>query len=130
MKMNHRELRKKMLAQKQEKREEVKHIPFPMPNLKKPEGNAHWLLGQAKRLMKQSGVDDVHIGQFNAEATSGDYKNLLRTIDAWFTVVVPQVTYAPLQGDITDLIVPDEEGDIPTMNDGIPEQEDEDDDDE
>lgn len=46
-----------------------------------PKGNAYYLLGTAKSLAKQLGLDADRI---NIEMTSGDYENLIQTFDKYF----------------------------------------------
>ena len=49
------------------------------------DGNAFSILGRVQRIMKRNGLGDK-VAEFHAEATSGDYDNLLRTVMAWFAV--------------------------------------------
>ena len=48
-------------------------------------GNAFYLLGTAQQLAKQCGLDDVMITE---EMQSGDYMNLVKTMDKYFPFVV------------------------------------------
>ena len=50
-----------------------------------PNGNAFYLLGTAQLLAKQCGLDDVTITN---EMQSGDYMNLVKTMDKYFPFVV------------------------------------------
>ena len=50
-----------------------------------PNGNAFYLLGTAQKLAKQCGMDDVMITE---EMQSGDYMNLVKTMDKYFPFVV------------------------------------------
>ena len=50
-----------------------------------PNGNAFYLLGTAQQLAKQCGLDDVMITE---EMQSGDYMNLVKTMDKYFPFVV------------------------------------------
>ena len=50
-----------------------------------PKGNAFYLLGTAQLLAKQCGLDDVMITE---EMQSGDYMNLVKTMDKYFPFVV------------------------------------------
>ena len=50
-----------------------------------PNGNAFYLLGTAQLLAKQCGLDDVTITN---EMQSGDYLNLVKTMDKYFPFVV------------------------------------------
>jgi hypothetical protein len=47
------------------------------------DGNAFSILGRVTRAMKRAGVERSEIDAFTAEATSGDYDNLLRTVMSW-----------------------------------------------
>ena len=49
------------------------------------DGNAFSILGRVKRIMRRAGIEDQW-DQFHAEATSGDYDQLLRTVMAWFAI--------------------------------------------
>ena len=46
-----------------------------------PDGNAFYLIGTAKRLAKQLGLDSQKI---TFEMTSGDYEHLVKTFDKHF----------------------------------------------
>ena len=48
-------------------------------------GNAFFLLGTAQQLAKQCGLDDVTITN---EMQSGDYMNLVKTMDKYFPFVI------------------------------------------
>ena len=50
-----------------------------------PNGNAFYLLGTAQLLAKECGLDDVMITE---EMQSGDYMNLVKTMDKYFPFVV------------------------------------------
>ena len=50
-----------------------------------PQGNAYYILGVAKNLCKQVGVDFKPIMD---EMTSGDYENLIEVVDKKFGSVV------------------------------------------
>lgn len=58
------------------------------PNINIPlvgeDGNAFSILARCQRAMKRNGLHD-QVAQFHAEATAGDYDNLLRTVMAWFS---------------------------------------------
>ena len=47
------------------------------------DGNAYAILGRVARALKRAGVLQDEIAEFRAEATSGDYDNLLRTVLSW-----------------------------------------------
>lgn len=59
---------------------------FVMPDLTGPQGNALFLLGTARRLLKEAGYPKEALDSFSAEARSGDYEHLLATIRNWFRV--------------------------------------------
>jgi hypothetical protein len=50
-----------------------------------PQGNAFYLLGTAKNLAKQLGLNEVEIME---EMKSGDYENLIKVFDHYFGSVV------------------------------------------
>jgi len=50
-----------------------------------PQGNAFFLLGYAKKLARQLGLD---FGKIQGEMTSGDYENLIRVFDDYFGEIV------------------------------------------
>jgi hypothetical protein len=50
-----------------------------------PQGNAYFLLGTAKQLAKQLGLDS---GMIQKEMMSGDYENLLEVFDSYFGSIV------------------------------------------
>ena len=50
------------------------------------DGNAFSILGRVHRIMRQEGLPESEWEAFHAEATSGDYDNLLMTVMAWFSV--------------------------------------------
>ena len=49
------------------------------------DGNAFSILGRVHRIMRRAGIEDQW-DLFYAEATSGDYDQLLRTVMAWFAI--------------------------------------------
>jgi len=50
------------------------------------DGNAFSILGRVKRIMRRADLPDSEWEAFHAEATSGDYDNLLMTVMRWFEV--------------------------------------------
>jgi len=58
------------------------HINIPLVG---EDGNAFSILGRVQRIMKQNGLRD-EVEAFHAEATSGNYDNLLLTVMRWFSV--------------------------------------------
>lgn len=57
------------------------------PNINIPlvgeDGNAFSILGRVSRIMRQNGIAHEW-DEFHAQATNGDYDNLLRTVMTWF----------------------------------------------
>lgn len=58
------------------------HINIPLVG---EDGNAFSILARCQTAMKRNGLRD-EVATFHAEATAGDYDNLLRTVMAWFAV--------------------------------------------
>ena len=54
-------------------------------NLQNVSGNAFAILGVARRAMERAGKRELW-DNFQKEATSGDYNNLLCTVSDWFDV--------------------------------------------
>ena len=50
-----------------------------------PQGNAFWLIGYARKIGHQMGLDTDKITK---EMTSGDYENLIQVFDNYFGSVV------------------------------------------
>ena len=50
------------------------------------DGNAFTVLGTVRRALKDNGADAETISEFFAEATDGDYDNLLATVMRWVSV--------------------------------------------
>lgn len=50
------------------------------------DGNAFAILGRVKRIMRRADLPDSEWEAFHAEATSGNYDNLLATVMRWFAV--------------------------------------------
>ena len=50
------------------------------------DGNAFAILGRVIGAMNRAGVPKHERGRFTAEATSGDYDSLLRTVMEWVNV--------------------------------------------
>ena len=59
------------------------HINIPLVG---EDGNAFSILGRVQRIARRNGLTADEIKEFHAEATSGDYNNLLLTVMRWFTV--------------------------------------------
>jgi hypothetical protein len=51
------------------------------------DGNAFAILGTVQRALRNGGVDQAEVERFYAEATAGDYDNLLRVCMSWVQVV-------------------------------------------
>lgn len=51
------------------------------------DGNAFAILGRAQRAARQAGLTAAEIAEYHAEATSGDYGELLRTTMRYFDCV-------------------------------------------
>lgn len=47
------------------------------------DGNAFSILARVSRELKRAGVSREEVAEFHAEATSGDYDHLLRTVLRW-----------------------------------------------
>ena len=47
------------------------------------DGNAYAIMGYTQRAMRQSGFSKDEIDQMLAEATSGDYYNLIAVCNGW-----------------------------------------------
>ena len=56
-------------------------------DLSNQDGNAFAIIGACTLALKRNGLRD-QVKPFIAEATSGDYDNVLRTVLAWFSVEV------------------------------------------
>lgn len=50
------------------------------------DGNAFAILGRVTKALKRAGASKEEVDEFMAEATSGDYDHLLRTVMAWVEV--------------------------------------------
>jgi len=65
-------------------------ITVKYPNINIPlvgqDGNAFSILARVKRIMRKNSLPDSEWQAFHAEATSGNYDNLLRTVMKWFSV--------------------------------------------
>jgi hypothetical protein len=51
------------------------------------DGNAFFIIGRIRMAMRGAGVEKGEIDAFQAEATSGDYENVLTTARKWVTVL-------------------------------------------
>lgn len=59
------------------------HINIPLVG---QDGNAFAILARVKRIMRRADLPDSEWQAFHAEATSGNYDNLLVTVMKWFSV--------------------------------------------
>lgn len=50
------------------------------------DGNAFAIIGRVQRALRDADVDPAEVSAFAAEATSGDYDNLLATTMRWVDV--------------------------------------------
>ena len=50
------------------------------------DGNGYAVLGRVNRALREAGATAEELGEFTAEATSGDYDHLLQTVMAWVNV--------------------------------------------
>jgi hypothetical protein len=68
----------------------LRHTAVRCPNVKVKlvghDGNAYAILGRVQAAMRKAGVPQQDIKEFQVEATSGDYNNLLRTCMRWVEV--------------------------------------------
>ena len=60
-------------------------------DLSNQDGNAFAIIGACTLALKRNGLRN-QVKPFIAEATSGDYDNVLRTVLAWFSVDMEEVT--------------------------------------
>lgn len=51
------------------------------------DGNAFAILGAVKKALRRGGVPSSEIEKFMDEATSGDYNDLLNTVQSWVVVI-------------------------------------------
>lgn len=50
------------------------------------DGNAFGIIGMVARALRAAGVEQKYIEEYNEQAMSGDYNNLLRTTMEWVEV--------------------------------------------
>lgn len=50
------------------------------------DGNAFMIIGRVQQALRRGGVSSEEIKKFQAEATSGDYDNVLQTAMRWCEV--------------------------------------------
>lgn len=51
------------------------------------DGNGFMIIAKCRKIMKRAGASGPEIDAFVKQATSGDYDNLLHTVQEWFEVV-------------------------------------------
>jgi len=56
-------------------------------DLSNVDGNAHMLIGTVSRALRRNGVGQGEIREFQDEAKSGDYDNVIQTIMSWVNVI-------------------------------------------
>lgn len=61
-------------------KKDLSTLPRPVVALVGKDGNAFSILGRTMAAMRKAGWSDDEINQFHAEATSGNYDNLLGTV--------------------------------------------------
>ena len=52
-------------------------------DLDSPEGNAFVLIGKVRRELEKLDVSEEEVEEFDKEAKSGDYENVLATVSKW-----------------------------------------------
>lgn len=72
------------------KAKQFPNVRVNLGNLNGPEGNGIVILGRVDKALMEAGVDMETRTTFQALATSGDYRNLLKTVSEW---VVADVEY-------------------------------------
>lgn len=60
-------------------------VKYPEVNIRLvgEDGNAFAIIGRVSQALRRAGVSEDERKAFHAEATAGDYDNLLRTVMAW-----------------------------------------------
>jgi len=51
------------------------------------DGNAYAIMGTVQRILKTVGASQEEIDQYLAESMSGDYTNLIATVNKWLVVI-------------------------------------------
>ena len=66
----------------------VKQVRYPdvTVQLTGMDGNAWGILGRVSKALRAAGVEQKYIEEYNEQAMSGDYDNLLRTTMEWVEV--------------------------------------------
>jgi len=62
-------------------------IKYPDVNVQIDDGNAFAILSRVKAALRRHGVSSEEQNIFIKEATSGDYMELLETVQRWVTVL-------------------------------------------
>lgn len=65
----------------------MSNVKYPDVNVRLvgEDGNAFAIMGRVSKAMKSAGIPKSEVSAYMAEATSGDYSNLLRTTMDWVT---------------------------------------------
>ena len=71
-------------------------------DLSGPSGNAFVILGRVNHALHDAGVPKEERDEFFAEATSGDYDHLLKTVRSWVTAGSMVLVPWPSEHDGTD----------------------------
>lgn len=66
----------------------TQQIPKPRPRLQLSgeDGNALFIIGRARRVLRDAGYSKEYVAQFQAEAMAGDYDHVLQTCMRYFEV--------------------------------------------
>jgi hypothetical protein len=51
------------------------------------DGNAYAIMGAAQRILKKAGATPEELSEYLKESMSGDYTNLIATVNKWLVVV-------------------------------------------
>ncbi len=62
---------------------DIKYPDITVP-LTEMDGNAMVIISKASRIARRSGLTAEEIGDFQKQATSGDYDNVIQTVMEWF----------------------------------------------
>lgn len=85
-----KELTAKLEAAKNQEKEALENAKYPtglIIDLRKPEGNAHAIIGQCRHLGQQLGLSKAEIDDFTEQAYGGNFENLKRTCQDWFGLI-------------------------------------------
>ena len=62
------------------------HYPQVTVPMTGEDGNAFFIIGRVGGALRAEGIPDEKIQEFTAQATSGDYDNVLQTVMRWVNV--------------------------------------------